>query len=142
MKKYDPIIYSSEDLINFLSAKLAPYRVSRKVIKEMIEGETEFIRTILLGGDKVFLHDLGIFKLGYMSPKPERDVINPIWLYKDKTAPKMIRAQAIDEYNNIKFKAAGSFKKELRDLTYGDAYCESYDDEDEVDADGEEIICE
>lgn len=145
MKKYDPVIYHSEDLINYLSAKLAPHRISRAVIKDMVDGEIEFIRLVLLGGDKVYLHDVGTFKLGYVSPKPEREVINPVWLYKDRTAPKMIPAPAMEEYNAVRFRAAKSLKEELKKITYGDAYKvgyeEDYDDE-EVELDGEETISE
>lgn len=139
MKKYDPVIYGSEDLVNYLSAKLAPHRISRAVIKEMIDAESEFIRLVLLGGDKVFLHNLGTFRLGYVSPKPEREVLNPVWVYHDREAPKMIHAKATEEYNAVRFRASKSLKEELKDLTYGDAYHSDYEEE-EVELDGEETV--
>lgn len=138
MKKYDPVIYGSEDLVNYLSAKLAPHRISRAVIKEMIDAESEFIRLVLLGGDKVFLNGVGMFKLGYVSPKPERDIFNPAsYLYPDQ--PEMIHKEATEEYNVVRFRPTKSLREQLMELTYGDAYHSDYEEE-EVELDGEETI--
>lgn len=140
MKKYDPIIYGIDDLVNYLSAKLAPHRISRAAIKEMIDGETEFIRLILLDGDKVNLPDLGRFSLKYAPPKEAKEMYNPYSNF-DANAPLTIWVEASEEYNKVGFKPSKSFREALKEKTYGDAYIYTQDDE-EVELDGEETISE
>lgn len=143
MKKYEPTTYGVDDLVNYLHAKLAPHRVTRAVIKEMIDGETEFIRLILLDGDKVNIPNLGRFGLRYAPPKEAREMRNP-YVSMDKNAPPTVWVEASDEHNRVGFKPSKSFKEVLREKTYGDAYVYVHEDDDEEvdELDGEETISE
>lgn len=140
MHEKEIIKYSKQDRINFIHARLANLRLTKNIIKQVLDADEELFRILLVGGDDVSLGGIGSLKIRTKTAREEHIWHKPKF---DGTGFEDIFIPFCDEYNVVRFKPSRSFKEELKQSTYGDAIIrkkhkmsetdEDYDDEDDFD---------
>lgn len=121
LKNKVPISYTKLDRVEYIYAWLAPYGITREKIKMVLEKDEEFAKEVLRNGDIFKFGGLCKIKLRYV-PKRQNvgkyDLVNGGVCTVDN-----------EEHNRVSCIPFVAFNKEIKELTWGDAYY--YDDEEE-----------
>lgn len=105
--------YTTEDRINTILEKTAHLNLTKKMIKEILFADAEYMSETLLEGGEVAIKDVGCFKFHYTSAKNARVCSLP-------TTSKMIPASK--EYNRLFFRVSNPLQKAIREKTEGNVF--------------------
>lgn len=98
--------------VEYISTK---YGLEKKLIKQILESETEYIMKCLYAGLEYKLNGLGTFKYTTIPAKEERVKFNYL-TQKEMTLP------ACDTYSRLKFKPSVAVQREIKSRSLGQPF--------------------
>lgn len=114
MYEKDITLYGLEDRINYIQAKLAHLKLSKGVLRDILNAEMECIECVLLSGNDMSMGKLGKFKMEYKYPTLRRVMIHPE--YGEIVIP------AHEESNKVMFRTKITLKNKIKEKYYGNAF--------------------
>lgn len=114
MVKKSPTTYTKLDRIEYIYACLAPYGITKDMIRKVLDKDEEFAMEVLKNGD-VFKYG-GLCKM-HLRYVPQKDEL----VHYDFHSKDLMEYQ-IKEHNRISIQPMPVFNQMIKELTYGNAY--------------------